>query len=104
MARQDFSDEGDRLRDAFTNLEQAKFSKEDILEHLEFRSAGPPFYSAFKIPNERGDMVKVGKKGKAVDRFYLLNRWWRGKDAGMFRKIAAAFPGVWGMKPIKTQR
>ena len=98
MARQESSDEADRLRDAFTNLEQAKFSKNDILEYLEFRSAGPPFYSAFEIPNERGDMVKIGNKGKAVDRFYLLDRWWRGKDAGIFKNIAASYPGVWGMK------
>ena len=107
MAKQESSDEGERLRDAFANFEPANFSKDDILEHLEFRSEGPPFYSAFEIPDERGGMVKVGKKGKAVDRFYLMDRWWRGKDAGMFKKNVAAFPAVWGMKPadrIKAQR
>jgi hypothetical protein len=107
MARKESSDEGDRLRDVSKNLEQGKFSKDDVLEHLEFRSAGPPFYSAFEVPNEQGEMVKVGKKGKAADRFYLLDRWWRGNDAGIFEEIATAFPEVWGMKPadrIKTQR
>ena len=100
MAKTESSDEGDRLRHAFMNLEQAKFSKDDILEHLEFRSAGLPYYSAFEVPSERNEMVKIGKKGKAVDRFYLLDRWWRGKDAGTFKKIAAAFPEVWRMKPV----
>ena len=107
MARQESSAEGDRLRDAFANLGPANFSKDDILEHLEFRSEGPPFYSAFETPNEQGGMVRVGKRGKAVDRFYLLDRWWRGKDAGMFKKNAAAFPGVWEMKSadrVKAQR
>ena len=86
MAKTESSDEGGRLRHAFTNLEQAKFSKGDILEHLEFRSAGPPYYSAFEIPSERNETVKIGKKGKAVDRFYLLDRWWRGKMLGRSKK------------------
>ena len=100
MAKAESSDEGDRLRHAFANIEQAKFPKDDILEHLEFRSTGPPYYSAFEIPSERNEMVKIGKKGKAVDRFYLLDRWCRGKDAGTFKRIAMNFPEVWGMKPI----
>jgi AAA domain len=96
--RQEASDEGDALQKAFVNFEQASFSKDDILEHLEFRIEGPLFYSAFEIPNERGGMKRVGKKGRAVDRFYLLERWCRGKDPGMFKTNASAFPEVWGMK------
>lgn len=93
MIKAESSDEGDRLRHAFTNLEQAKFSKNDILEHLGFLSTGLSYYSAFEISSERSEMIKIGKKGKAVDRLYLLDRW-RRKDAGTFKRIAATFSEV----------
>ena len=99
-------DEGDRLEQSFSDFEQASFSKDDILEHLEFKP-GVSFYDAFQVPNEQGGITKLGKKGKAVDRFYLLDRWWRGKDAGIFKKKASTFPEVWEIKSperIKAQR
>jgi hypothetical protein len=44
-------------------------------------------------------MVRVGKKGRAVDSFYLLDRWCRGKDAGIYKRaIEREFKEVWGMK------
>jgi hypothetical protein len=40
-------------------------------------------------------MVRVGKRGRAVDPFYLLDRWYRGKDVGMYkRRIKVAFKEV----------
>ena len=88
------------LQDAFRAFRDANASKFDLMEHLEFQMDGPPFFEAFQVPEEENNMVRVGKRGKAVNSFYLLDRWCRGKDAGMYkRKVEAASKGVWQMKP-----
>ena len=87
------------LQEAFKAFSEANASKSDIMEHLEFKMDGPPFFESFRVPEEENNMVRVGKKGRAVDPFYLLDRWYRGKDAGMYKKrIEVAFKEVWQMK------
>ncbi|KAF2178659.1 P-loop containing nucleoside triphosphate hydrolase protein [Zopfia rhizophila CBS 207.26] len=92
------TDDGESLQRAFSSLEQAAFSKYDILEHLEFLTEGPPFFSAFEMPTRSDGTVQVGKRGKAMDSFYLLDRWCRGKDASPFKREAAQYPEVWNIK------
>jgi AAA domain len=102
LRKQDVAEEGKSLRSAFASFQQTSFSKSEILEHLEFKSGGIPFFSAFEMPEEDGNMARVGRKGRVMDRFYLLDRWCRGKDAGIFqRERAANFHNVWGMKSHK---
>jgi len=50
--RRQAQDEGQSLQDAFAGLEQETSSKQDILEHLEFLTESPPFFSAFEVPTE----------------------------------------------------
>ncbi|RYP13854.1 hypothetical protein DL767_010543 [Monosporascus sp. MG133] len=92
-------DEGESLQQAFSGLEQQAPSRDDILEHLEFLTEGPPFFSAFEVPTRDDGTVHVGKKGKAIDStFYLLDRWCRGKDATPFKRVAQKYPEVWNIK------
>lgn len=92
--------EAQNLSKAFDAFLMTDASKFDILQHLEFQLDGPPFFDAFHVPEEEGDMVRVGKRGRAVDPFYLLDRWYRGKDAGMYKnKMEAAYKEIWNMKP-----
>jgi len=49
-------------------------SKSDLLNYLEFDSETPEFYEAFMLPDETNSIVRVSKKDKAIDRFYLINR------------------------------
>ncbi len=92
-------DEGKSLEQAFSGLEQGATSRTDILEHLEFLTEGPPFFSAFEVPKGDDGTTYVGKKGKAIDStFYLLDRWCRGKDAHPFKRAAQKYPEVWGIK------
>lgn len=94
----DVSDASDSLRSAFSDFSQANFTRSEILQYLEFLSDGPRYFEAFDIPDE--GMTRVGKKGKAIDEFYLLDRWFRGKDAGMFKQVRETqFRDVWGMPP-----
>ncbi|OAG34097.1 hypothetical protein AYO21_11766 [Fonsecaea monophora] len=46
-----------------------------------------------------GKMTQVSKGGRKVDRFYLLDQWRRGKDAGIFqRSHGSRFPEDWNLK------
>ncbi len=91
------------LQRAITNYRDHGISKTEILEYLEFPPEDPAFHEAFSIPEEATDgMVKVGKKGKAVNPFYLLNRWMSGHDAGMFRRESPGASKVWKM-PVSNR-
>lgn len=97
--RRKAQDEGESLQQAFSGLEQQAPSRHDILEHLEFLTEGPPFFSAFQVPNQDGKTIHIGKKGKPIDStFYLLDQWCRGKDAAPFKKVAKKYPEVWNIK------
>ena len=90
---------GTCLEDAFKSYREPVVSKTDILEHLEFREEGPPFFAAFEAPTQPGNRSRLGKKGRPVDEYYLLDRWIRGKDGGVFRwECSKGFPEVWNMK------
>ncbi|KAJ8132326.1 hypothetical protein O1611_g1297 [Lasiodiplodia mahajangana] len=97
--RKGAQDEGKSLERAFSVLQQQTPSRDEILEHLEFLTGGPPFFSAFLVPKRDDGTTYVGKKGKAIDNtFYLLDRWCRGKDPWPFGRVAQEYPAVWGIK------
>lgn len=89
-----------QLQDAFTICVSAKVSKAELMEYLEFLSDGTPFYEAFTVPRDQDEMVTVGKGGKEVDEFYLLDRWFSGNDnAGIFKdSIPTSSKQLWHMK------
>jgi hypothetical protein len=100
LRKQDVTEERISLHNAFDAFGDANVSKSDLLEYLEFQLDGPPFFDAFQVPEEEQAMVRVGKRGKAVDSYYLLDRWCRGKDRGIYqRSLDAAFSQVWQMRP-----
>ena len=87
-----------RLRTAFDRYKATNVQRSDIMEYLEFLSDGPSFYEAFTIPKAQDGMTRVGKRGKSVDEFYLLDRWTRGLDAGIFEKnVSKNSRSVWQM-------
>lgn len=99
LAKKKVQHEGSTLQQAFTGLEQQAPSKDDILEHLEFLTEGPPFFEAFQVPQLNDGIVHVGKKGKTkFNASYLLDRWRRGKDAMPFKKVAKQYSEVWNIK------
>ncbi|KAJ6494824.1 P-loop containing nucleoside triphosphate hydrolase protein [Mycena vitilis] len=73
---------GQRLDKAWT-----KFTKwsPDLLTHIEFEDSEIAFFNALSIPSSASGMTQVGKGGKKVNRLYLLDRWTKGQDAGMFK-------------------
>ena len=95
-----------RLQDAFKRFWVANVQKIHLMEFLEFLSEDLPFFDAFTVPKDGEDgMTRVGKKGKAMSPFYLLDRWIRcetnpGSLQHLQPKGAAA---VWRMAPESRQ-
>ena len=70
------------LEGAFTQYASFNPGLKDIMEHLQFEY--PDFAGAFYVPTPEDGAVVVGKKGKPIETFYLLRRWWAGQNAGIF--------------------
>ena len=97
--KHEITEESTRLKNDFDVFREANVSKPELLEYLEFQANGPPYFDAFKVPEEEQNMTRVGKSGKAVDSYYLLDRWCRGKDRGIYqRSMDPAFSDVWRMR------
>ena len=73
-----------RIRDVFKRFRNTNIQKNQLMEYLEFLSEDLPFFEAFNVPNNNEDgMIRVGKHGKQMGPFYLLDRWVTGKtDSG----------------------
>lgn len=91
-----------RLHDAFNRFKATNVQTRHLMEYLEFSSEDLPFFDAFTVPEDQENgMTRVGKKGKALDTFYLLDQWIRGaKNAGVLQHLQpeGAAP-VWEMSP-----
>lgn len=81
-----------------TNLRQS-----DLMDYLEFSADGSKFYEAFSVPEAGDKSVRVGRRGKAVNEYYLLDRWSRSLDAGMFSQVPEASQSVWHTPPPARQ-
>lgn len=77
---------------------RAPVSARELLDYLEF-SDDDLFYDALRVPAGPDGMTTIGRKGKAVDKDYLLHRWLKGcDDAGIFaHQTTANMSQVWQM-------
>jgi len=89
-----------KLRNAFQRF-SSNTSKQEILDFLEFADEDLPFSEAFGVPIDSEGETTVGKKGKAVSKFYLLDRWARGAiDAGAYQSVLPQRANaIWNMPP-----
>ena len=72
------------LIDEFLSYNSFSIQWKDILDFLEFSEDDAHFFDALCTPEPENDMIRVGKGGKAVRPDYLISRWLRGTDAGVF--------------------
>lgn len=70
------------LSSSFDEFLKRKITLDDILEHLQFEDA--ELSEAFAVPEQDDGMQVVGSKGRAIGATYLLDRWLKGEDAGVF--------------------
>ncbi|KAH0562483.1 hypothetical protein GP486_002829 [Trichoglossum hirsutum] len=72
----------------------------DTLEYLQFSEEDGHFFSALSNPAQGDDMTRVDRRGKAVQSDYLIRRWSKGQDPGVFRDdISQEHAQVWEMDP-----
>jgi len=95
----DLATESTELRAAFAEYYAKAVSRSELMQYLEFNSENPPFHDAFVLPTETDGMQRVGRKGKNVDEFYLLDRWANGLNSGVYQN-EGEFPEVWQMSPV----
>ena len=86
-----------RLQRAFQKYTAPFIHYRDIMNHLEFE--GQVFFEAFSIPESDDGMVHVDQNGRAIRPTYLIDRWKRGSDAGVFASFLqdANVKDVWSM-------
>jgi len=88
-----------RLVQDFEAYKRQKLSYDDLLTHLEFDE--PEYFEAFTVPPAEEGMITVWSKGRAVNKHYLLDRWIRGQDAGIFKSSPRVLETVevWDILP-----
>ncbi|KAM5494308.1 hypothetical protein MaudMau93_000324 [Microsporum audouinii] len=88
-----------KLKDVFNRYQTANIQKKHLMEFLEFLSEGLPFYDTFTVPETENGTTRVGKAGKAMSPFYLLDRWIRGEsNAGALQNLQPiGADAVWKM-------
>ena len=80
---------------AFRHL---KISKGALLEYLQFSDKDFQFYHALSTPENIDGMIRVGKKGKTIGPFYLMDRWLQGENAGVFQDtVGKEHETIWNM-------
>lgn len=88
----------DALNAKMIHFSRSSITAQGLLDYLEF-SDDSEFFDAFVVPDNADGMERVGKKGKAITKLYLFERWTAGQDAGIFKRSAEErFPDVWSMK------
>ncbi|TRM64558.1 P-loop containing nucleoside triphosphate hydrolase protein [Schizophyllum amplum] len=95
----------DKLDKAFKRYQAAAISTDAIMEYLEFEEDFYEFYEAFQVPVEDDGSVRVGRGGRAIDEHYLLDRWMKQLDGGIFSRdpIVTEAPRVWKMSTSARQ-
>jgi hypothetical protein len=91
-----------RIRDLFKRFQNSNTQKNQLMDYLEFLSEEPPFFESFTIPNGGEDgMIRIGKRGKEMSPFYLLDRWITGRtDSGSLQHVQPKGAAeVWRMSP-----
>ncbi|KAH7122786.1 P-loop containing nucleoside triphosphate hydrolase protein [Dendryphion nanum] len=72
-------------------------SNDTLLGYLEF-SDDSEFFDAFTVPQQPDGMSVVGARGKTINKYYLLEQWIAGHDAGLFKDVAVLeYPHIWRM-------
>ena len=101
--KQQIQSKGSELFNQFAKFEASSVTVRELMERSQFDLDRPEFCGAFDQPGDEDGMQRVGKKGKAVDEFYLFTRWCKKQNAGVFPDIAETFPAVWTMPAVQRE-
>lgn len=85
----------------FKTYKDFKIKNQDILDHIEFDDGD--YFEALQMPVAADGMQAVGRKGRAIGPDFLIDRWIKGWDAGMYKREDNVREGegarIWKMSP-----
>ncbi|KAF2277903.1 P-loop containing nucleoside triphosphate hydrolase protein [Westerdykella ornata] len=98
---QDVRSQAESYHEALMKKTQAfkRFRATDanILDYLEL-SEDSEYFDAFTVPEAGDGMIQVQRRGKKMDKLYLIKRWIAGQQAGVFEASARRdFPAIWSL-------
>ena len=86
-----------QLQKTFDAYKLAQIRNSELLEYIEFEDS--EYFAAFEIPKTPDGRKLVGKNGKPVHDFYLIEQWIKGRGAGFmsnYENVVNAFK-IWSM-------
>jgi hypothetical protein len=87
----------DALFEKMIRFVTSRVDEKAMLDYLEF-SDDSEYFDAFVVPIDENGMMRVGKKNRTIDDSYLVRRWLKGNDAGVFNTSAMhEYPHVWNI-------
>ncbi|KAK5072925.1 hypothetical protein LTR64_000665 [Lithohypha guttulata] len=95
---------GIELSKAFTEFIQSSVTRPDLFEYLEFSSDFSAYFEAFQVPQQLEGFTIVDEKSKSIDKYYLMFRCMRGRDAGVLQEHISDPKGIWDMKIEERDR
>jgi hypothetical protein len=73
-------------------------SAPNMLDYLEFAEEDWEYYYALKTPDLDEDEQIVDRKGKAINKYYIFERWSQGRGPGVLAKaVPESYAHVWKM-------
>jgi len=70
----------------------------EILDYLEFSEDYSNFFEAIQVPQQTDGMSLVDRRGRPISKYYLLERWNGGLDAGALKASSPEFfAEVWAL-------
>jgi SpoVK/Ycf46/Vps4 family AAA+-type ATPase len=92
----------DALVTRMASFASMQLREQTLLDFLEF-SDDSEYFDAFAVPENEDGMAVMGKKNKRIDKYYLVKRWVKGEDAGIFLGHAMqTYPHVWNV-PVQIR-
>jgi len=86
-----------QLQKTFDAYKSAYIQNPQLLEYLEFED--PEYFVAFTIPKTHDGQRLIGRNGRPIHDFYLLEQWLKGRNPGFLsshRNVVNA-PKIWSM-------
>lgn len=98
-AKLDANSAAHSIANSFKDYHNTIIKTEDIMIHIEFQD--PDYFDAFQFTATADDgMLLVGKQGRTIDEYYLLDQWLNGLDAGVLKdRYETSQHAVWLMEP-----
>lgn len=88
-----------RFQQTFNRYMQRNVSSSDLMSYLEFETGDLNYFDAFTVPQANDGTEVVGKRGKKIGPWYLIDQWCWGRNRGVFSssKLSKEESHIWRM-------